>query len=156
MERTLREVQPGHHFVALSEHLEAGTPIVLSEFGGISYRPAQGMQWFGYETVSDADEYLEKYRELVQAVLDCPTLSGFCYTQLTDTAQETNGLLTAGRTPKLDPAAIREINQGVSQAVPADIITHMRKVTGSPFRGTPQEAGPGDGEQAAEMSEAQP
>ncbi len=28
-------------------------------------------------------------------------LSGFCYTQLTDTYQEANGLLRADRTPKL-------------------------------------------------------
>lgn len=136
MQRTLHEVQPGHHFVALAENIKAGTPIILTEFGGISYRPAAGMQWFGYGTVGNTEDYLDKYRELIEAVLDCPTLAGFCYTQLTDTGQETNGLLTAERVPKLDPAVIREINQGVSMAVPADIILHMRKVTGSPFRGT--------------------
>ena len=40
--------------------------------------------------------YLAKYDELITAILACPTVAGFCYTQLTDTGQETNGLLTGG------------------------------------------------------------
>ncbi len=31
-----------------------------------------------------------------------PALAGFCYTQLTDTYQEANGLLYADRRPKVD------------------------------------------------------
>ncbi|HLL79928.1 MAG TPA: hypothetical protein VKT25_10540, partial [Ktedonobacteraceae bacterium] len=54
-----------------------------------------------------------------------PAIAGFCYTQLTDVEQETNGLLTAKREPKLNPAAVREITTQVSAAVPGDVITKM-------------------------------
>jgi len=37
-------------------------------------------------------------------------VAAFCYTQLYDIEQETNGLYTYARRPKLDPEAIRWIN----------------------------------------------
>ena len=36
-------------------------------------------------------------------------ISGYCYTQLTDVEQETNGLLTADRAPKVPIEKIAEI-----------------------------------------------
>ena len=80
---------------------------MLSEFGGISYAARPGTPWFGYGSVTSPDEFLAKYAELVDAVLDSPSLAGFCYTQLTDTFQERNGLLTMDRQPKADLAAVR-------------------------------------------------
>ncbi len=124
--RTLREVQPQHHFITLSSERNEGIPMMITEFGGIGYRPLEGATWFGYGTVLDREAYGEKYRELVEAVLDCRTISGFCYTQLTDTLQETNGLLTEDRAFKLDPALIRSINRGASEAVPGDMIEQTR------------------------------
>jgi hypothetical protein len=59
--------------------------------------------------VSSTDEYLAKVRELTDAVYACGGVSGYCYTQLTDTDQETNGLLTEDREPKLPLEALREI-----------------------------------------------
>lgn len=82
---------------------------MISEFGGISYRPVAGEAWFGYGTVTSSQAYLDKYRELVDAILDSPAIAGFCYTQLSDTAQEMNGLLTEDRAPKLDVASVRAI-----------------------------------------------
>lgn len=41
-------------------------------------------------------------------------LAGFCYTQLTDTGQETNGLLTAGREPKIPVERVRRLVRGGS------------------------------------------
>jgi hypothetical protein len=38
-------------------------------------------------------------------------LIGFSYTQLTDIEQETNGLLTYNREPKVDPRQIAEIHK---------------------------------------------
>ena len=40
-------------------------------------------------------------RSLFDAIYEIPLLAGFCYTQLTDTMQETNGLLDENRRPKL-------------------------------------------------------
>ena len=61
------------------------------------------------ERISGPEDLLAAYESLVGALLDATALAGFCYTQLTDTEQETNGLLTSDRTPKLDPDKVREI-----------------------------------------------
>ncbi len=131
VQRTLREVQPGSHAVLLPGYTNEGEAIMLTEFGGISYRPDQRRAWFGYGTVSSPDAFLAKYKELVDAVLDSPSIAGFCYTQLTDTGQETNGLLTANREPKLDMEQVRYITSRPSAAVPSDIITQMQRVQAS-------------------------
>ncbi|MDQ3656328.1 MAG: glycoside hydrolase family 2 [Chloroflexota bacterium] len=125
-ERTVRDVRPHYRLVAFPETVHAGEPVVLTEFGGISYRPEPGERWHGYGTVKSMDEFLDKYRELVDAVLASQIVVGFCYTQLTDTEQETNGLLTEDRIPKLDPAVIRAINQGQSTSVPGEIISSIQ------------------------------
>jgi hypothetical protein len=148
--RTMSEVQPGDRFITLPGTGRSGLPVVLTEFGGISCQPEQGRPWFGYGTVPDVSAFEEKYRELVEAVLDCPTLSGFCYTQLTDTGQETNGLLTEMREPKINPAVLQSITRGPSQAVPSDVLTQMRKVTGTSFDGG--ESGGGSNREDAEST----
>ena len=127
-EHTLDEVQPHHHTLLHPGTQRTNEPIMLTEIGGISYSPQPGEAWHGYGTVTDSDAFLAKYRELVDAILDSPAIAGFCYTQLTDTDQETNGLLTAEREPKLDPAAIHQITSRVSAAVPGDVIRQMQKV----------------------------
>jgi beta-galactosidase/beta-glucuronidase len=128
VQRTIREVQPGHHFVILPGYHNDGEPIMLTEFGGISYQPGADKPWFGYGTVKDQNAFLAKYQELLDAVLDSPAIAGFCYTQLTDTGQETNGLLTANREPKLPIEQIRAITDRVSAAIPGDIIIQMQDV----------------------------
>jgi len=125
--RTLREVQPGYRSVVLPGYQHTHEPIMLTEFGGISYRPQPSTSWFGYGTVTDPDAFLSKYRELLDAILESSSVAGFCYTQLTDTEQETNGLLTANRAPKFDIAAVRLITERVSAAVAGDVIRQMQK-----------------------------
>jgi beta-galactosidase/beta-glucuronidase len=126
LERTLRSVQPHFRTILLSETRRAGQPVMLTEWGGISYAPDPGQPWFGYGTVSDAEGFLAKYAELITAILDSPTIAGFCYTQLTDTEQETNGLLKADRTPKLDPEALRALTARASAAIPGEIISSIQ------------------------------
>ena len=158
LERTLSEVQPSYRFVSLQGSRPRGEPIMITEFGGISYQPATGTPWYCYGTVTDKEEFLEKYRELVDAVLDCPTIAGFCYTQLTDTDQETNGLLTAERQFKLDPGAVRTINTRPSVAVPGDVITQLRRVAGTPFGSSsagPEAWAPEDGVPNVELASQQ-
>jgi beta-galactosidase/beta-glucuronidase len=123
VERTLREVQPHYRTIVMPDLHRKDEPIMLTECGGISYAPAEGEHWHGYGTVTDTDAYLAKYEELISAILDCPTIAGFCYTQLTDTEQETNGLLNADRTPKLDLNAVKAVTARPSKAVPGEILT---------------------------------
>ncbi len=108
--RTLALGRPiGKRFTMPEYELQDDTVVMLTEFGGISYKPDAGAPWFGYGTVSSEEEYLSKLDELIKAVLACPTISGICYTQLTDTEQETNGLLTADRKPKFAVETLRKI-----------------------------------------------
>ncbi|WP_019586157.1 glycoside hydrolase family 2 protein [Deinococcus apachensis] len=127
VERTLTAVQPGHYPLLPAARVRAGEPVMLTEFGGISFAPSQGERWWGYGTVQDEEAFLTKYAELVGAVLDCEGVAGFCYTQLTDTEQESNGLLHADRRPKMNPARLRAINSGYPRSMPAEFLieTHL-------------------------------
>ncbi len=122
VERTIRDVQPGYRWLSVPEHHRAGEPVMITECGGIGFAPDDGQPWFGYGTVPDEEAFLAKYADLLTALQDCPTVSGFCYTQLTDVEHETNGLLFADRRPKVDPAAIAAITARHSVAVPADAV----------------------------------
>ena len=126
LERTLYQTQPHYRTIVLPEYRRTGEPVVLTEMGGISYAPSPGERWFGYGTVSSPDEFLAKYEDLISAIMDCSTIAGFCYTQLTDTEQETNGLLLADRTPKLDVEAVRRINRRTSKAIPGELIANIQ------------------------------
>jgi Glycosyl hydrolases family 2, TIM barrel domain/Glycosyl hydrolases family 2 len=121
IDRTL-DGRPVHHRLKLGGGTRTGQPVVLSEFGGISFHAEPGRPWFGYGTVADADELVAKYDELVSAVLDSPGLAGFCYTQLTDTEQEANGLVDASRRPKVDPERIRAITRRAPASIPGDLV----------------------------------
>jgi hypothetical protein len=117
--RTLRAERPGGRALLVPGSDADNIPVMLTEFGGISLAPpGDGTPWYGYGTVDTPAAYLEKYRELIGAVLDCPPVAGFCYTQLADTLQETNGILTADRRFRLDPAEIRAINQQTPRTGP--------------------------------------
>jgi hypothetical protein len=122
VERTVAG-RPQHHRIQLDGAPRTGQPVMLSEFGGISYHAEPGRPWFGYGTVANQDELVAKYEELVNAVLDSPGLAGFCYTQLTDTEQEANGLVDAARQPKVDPERIAAITRRASKAIPGDLVS---------------------------------
>lgn len=87
-------------------------PIVLSEFGGVSFSPDPDQRWYGYGVVADRAAFIEQYRALVEPISNSLRLAGFCYTQLTDTLQETNGLLDERRMPKADLDELHDINVG--------------------------------------------
>ena len=97
--------EPAARPIYVPGHGYGGEPILITEFGGIAF---SGDGW-GYSTVADANEFLERYESLIDALLRSAPVQGFCYTQLTDVEQEVNGLLTYDRRPKADLARIREI-----------------------------------------------
>jgi beta-galactosidase/beta-glucuronidase len=86
-------------------------PVMLTEFGGVNLRSGNGEEW-GYSTADGPEEFGERVGALIRAVEGSPALAGFCYTQLTDTGQETNGLLYDDRTPKIPIAQIRAAVRG--------------------------------------------
>ncbi len=83
----------------------------VSEFGGARWVAGEngGNNWGYGEQVKNVSEFIERYRGLVDALLDNPKISAFCYTQLTDVEQEQNGLYTYDRRAKFDPNVIKEI-----------------------------------------------
>lgn len=85
-------------------------PVILSEFGGVSVSPRGNGEW-GYRMV-DGPEFEGHLAGLFAAVRESTGLAGWCYTQLTDTAQETNGLTDEHRVPKLPAARIRAMVRG--------------------------------------------
>ncbi len=90
---------------------DRGQPVIVSEFGGVTFDTAYANAW-GYVTTSEAGRFEELLRELFAALQSSPVLAGFCYTQLTDTFQEANGLTDPLRKPKLPIATIRGIVLG--------------------------------------------
>lgn len=115
--RTLTGIQPALRAVLLPNHRKGAEPVMVTEFGGLSLQPEPDTPWFGYATVHDRAEYLAKLKELVGALLDSTGIAGFCYTQLTDTVQETNGLVTEQRRYKFEPRAVRAIMSPGDRAV---------------------------------------
>ena len=79
-------------------------PIVLSEFGGYSYKVdnhcANEHKTYGYKLYKDRNEFqkglVRLYEEEIIPAVD-RGLCGSIYTQLSDVEDETNGLLTYGR-----------------------------------------------------------
>jgi len=123
IDRTLRSVQPAYRSVLLAGAVREHQPIMVTEFGGMIMATGnEGKRWNWYGAVRDAESFVARYRSLVDALLDSPVVTGFCYTQFADTVQEQNGLVTELRVPKVEPERIRAINCRTSAAVPADSI----------------------------------
>jgi beta-galactosidase/beta-glucuronidase len=111
---------PGAYRTHLGDPERGDQPLMVTEFGGLSYTPAAGERWFGYRTVANAEDLVASYERLVAALVGSDQVAGFCYTQLTDTEQEVNGLLTEDRVPKVDPGEIRRINSLPAASVPTE------------------------------------
>ena len=81
-----------------------GSPLLITEFGGIGYQPqSEGSQGgWGYSGIEKTQaSFLARLSGLISAIDDNPRLAGYCYTQLTDVEQEQNGLMTYDRKPKV-------------------------------------------------------
>ncbi len=111
--KLLKRERPGGRVLTLGgRDVNTDQPLVLTEFGGIAYGGNKQATW-GYSRSQTAEDYLERYQRLMEAVRSLPALAGFCYTQLTDTYQEVNGLLYIDRTPKAPLELIAQATSGV-------------------------------------------
>jgi len=82
-------------------------PYMVSEFGGIWWNaerePGDRTTSWGYGAAPQSiDEFYYRFEGMCKALLDDPTMFGYCYTQLTDVFQEQNGIYTFDRRPKFD------------------------------------------------------
>jgi hypothetical protein len=107
----------------LEDYPHEGQPIMLTEFGGIALvreKVADEKAW-GYSFSQSEGEFLKRYTALLSVVNRIEVFAGFCYTQLTDTFQEANGLLFADRSPKAPLESIRAAT--LSQpALPEEVV----------------------------------
>lgn len=88
-----------------------GEPVCISEYGGIKWDADGGIESWGYgDAPKSEEEFIARYRELTNALLQNEKMFGFCYTQLYDVEQEKNGLYTYERVPKFDMKIFKEIN----------------------------------------------
>lgn len=84
-----------------------GVPILLTEMGGVKLSGSAG---WGYSTdVKGEEELLDYLGNIIKEVRKFKNVRGFCYTQLTDVMQETNGLLDMERNPKVPLEKLRKI-----------------------------------------------
>jgi len=98
-------------------------PFFISEFGGVWWNAeaAEKDSWGYGERPQNVEEWFQRIKGLCEVRLQNPHMFGYCYTQLTDTFQEQNGVYTFDRQPKYDmaklaevqkqPAAIEELNR---------------------------------------------
>ena len=98
--RLFKRERPGGRLLVLEGQTSADMPPMLTEFGGIALSRDESHTW-GYARSASPEDLDRRYTELLEVVRNLQLLSGFCYTQFTDTYQEANGLLYADRTPKI-------------------------------------------------------
>jgi beta-galactosidase/beta-glucuronidase len=99
-----------------------GQPYFVSEYGGIWWNPrelerpqqdandpARDASWGYGQRVADIEEWYARYQGLTDVLLGDPRMFGYCFTQLTDTFQEENGIYDFHRRPKFDIERIRAV-----------------------------------------------
>ena len=97
---------------AARQQYDGKKPMFVSEYGGIKWNPQGDVEkaWGYGDGPATEEAFIERYRGLTGALLSNPNMFGFCYTQLYDVEQETNGLYTYSREPKFDMAVFHAIN----------------------------------------------
>lgn len=111
IERLLHGDGPQGRRLTLAASEERKRPVIISEFGGVALANRSEHEW-GYGSAESADELVDVLRSLFEALRRAKGVSGFCYTQFTDTAQEANGLCTPDRTPKMPLKLVQDIVRG--------------------------------------------
>ena len=85
-----------------------GQPVLMTEYGGIAFT-SETEGWGYYNKAGSQEEFLRRLEPVTDFLIKSRKFSGFCYTQLTDVMQETNGLLREDRTPKLPLEELKRI-----------------------------------------------
>ncbi|WIB37094.1 glycoside hydrolase family 2 TIM barrel-domain containing protein [Curtobacterium sp. MCJR17_043] len=111
--RALEGLAPSGHPQFVGGAVDQGQPVMLTEFGGVRHQSGgRREEGWGYTTATDGDDWVERITALHDAVRASTFLAGSCWTQLTDTMQEANGLLNADRSPKVPVEQIRRAVTG--------------------------------------------
>ncbi len=110
LDEMLNTSGPAGRAIAVGVDQSYDIPVLLTEFGGVEFvtAPSADQTW-GYSSAKDAGDFANRVREIMDAVKASPILGGYCWTQLTDTLQEANGLCDEHRVPKLPVETLKEL-----------------------------------------------
>lgn len=90
-----------------------GSPLYLSEMGGIAYIPPGAnvpAEHWGYSGVEKSQEAaLARLTQLFEGIAKLKNVAGICYTQITDVEQEVNGLSTYDRKEKYPATRVKAL-----------------------------------------------
>jgi len=92
-----------------------GQPYIIDEYGGVWWLPVNLRKkiksWGHGDKVrpKSRKEACDRMSDLTDVVLKTKHIQGFCYTQLTDIEQETNGIYLYDRKNKFNMKLIRKI-----------------------------------------------
>jgi len=112
---------PARRRLRLSDEPDRGQPVMVTEFGGIRWEAGDTTpDAWGYSDADSVDDFQARLQAVLVGIQDSPVLAGFCYTQLTDTEQEANGLATADRVPKLPIETLRALILHGEETLPYD------------------------------------
>lgn len=92
------DVDSYHLYFSKLEEFRGVRPIILSEFGGLSYAPQS--KSYGYSFYKTKEEYQKAFLELYNDYVIPAVSKGLCgtiYTQITDVEDEKNGLVSYDR-----------------------------------------------------------
>ena len=99
-----------HHMAYVADFQPTGKEaFLLTEYGGIAFEEGDENTWGYHDKVADEEAFFVRYKSLTDAARAIPYCQGYVYTQLTDVQQETNGLLTPDRKPKVDVDRFRSL-----------------------------------------------
>src|SRR5687768_709776 len=108
--RLFKRERPGGRLLVLEGDTAHEQPIIITEFGGVTF--LKEVETWGYSRAPSAGAFERQYTELLRVINSLGLLAGFCYTQFADTYQEANGLLYADRTPKFPLARMAVATTG--------------------------------------------
>lgn len=95
------------HKLFSENYVYNGQPIIMSEYGGITLNSDKG--WVYGNPVKSEKEFLDRFEKLNDAIRKTKYICGYCYTQLTDVQQESNGLVYDDRNDKFSSEIINKI-----------------------------------------------
>ena len=107
MEKALSQAVQGRMLYADGNRWQ-GQPVMMTEYGGIAFADGNEESWGYYGKVRDQQEFMARLEPVNRFLIRSGKFAGFCYTQLTDVMQETNGLLTEDRQLKLPPEELKK------------------------------------------------
>ncbi|MDU1580460.1 glycoside hydrolase family 2 TIM barrel-domain containing protein [uncultured Cutibacterium sp.] len=104
---------PAGRVMTVGKQQNHNAPIIISECGGIRYvSNSQDMDTWGYSTAGSTEDFENKLADIIEPLRAARLVRGFCWTQLTDTLQEANGLCDENRVPKIPVERIRKLITG--------------------------------------------